>query len=297
MSFSSSLRQHFGEYLIEAWALGMFMVSAALFTALFEYPGSPVHVIVTNGAARRALIGMAMGLTAIVLIYSPWGQRSGAHMNPATTLTFLRLGKVMPWDAAFYVAAQFIGGVFGVLVSKLLLGSIIAHPSVSYVTTVPGPAGTGVAFVAEAAIACGMMLMVLFATNTPKFARFTGLFAGALVFLYITFEAPLSGMSINPARTVASSVPSGTWTAGWVYFTAPVLGMLLAAQVYRDVRTSSPVTCPKLHHGTKQRCMFCGYPGDIDRLGITEENKDKEGKDELGFIETTPGNSEVQRLF
>src|SRR5437868_806009 len=261
MSFSSSLRQHFGEYLIEAWALGMFMVSAALFTALFEYPGSPVHVIVTNGAARRALIGMAMGLTAIVLIYSPWGQRSGAHMNPATTLTFLRLGKIMPWDAAFYIAAQFVGGICGVLFSKLLLGQILAHQSVNYVATVPGPAGAGIAFAAEAAIACGMMLMVLYATNTPKLARFTGLFAGILIALYITFEAPLSGMSINPARTFASAVPSGIWTQGWIYFTAPVLGMFLAAQLYRSFNNSKHLACPKLHHGRKQRCIFCGQPG------------------------------------
>jgi aquaporin Z len=183
-------------------------------------------------------------------------------MNPATTLTFLRLGKVLAWDAVFDIVSQFIGGVCGMLLSKLLLGAIIAHPSVSYVTTVPGPAGAGIAFIAEAAIACGMMLMVLFVTNTPKLARFTGLFAGGLVFFYITFEAPLSGMSINPARTSASALPSGIWTSGWIYFTAPVLGMLLAAQLYRSVSNSSSGACPKLHHGTTQRCIFCGHPGE-----------------------------------
>jgi aquaporin Z len=159
-----------------------------------------------------------------------------------------------------------------VLFSKLLLGSIIAHPSVSYVTTVPGSAGVGVAFIAETAIACGMMLMVLCVTNTPSIARYTGLFAGTLVFLYITIEAPFSGMSINPARTVASAVPSGVWTAGWIYFTAPVLGMLLAAQVYRGVSDSSPRACPKLHHGTKQRCIFCGQPGASKEVGFTATN-------------------------
>ena len=115
------------------------------FTTLLEYAGSPVHQLIPNGAARRALIGLAMGLTAIALIYSPWGQQSGAHMNPAITLTFLRLGKVIGWDSTWYIAAQFIGGVCGVLLSKLLLGAIIAHPSVSYVTTVPGPLGAGAA--------------------------------------------------------------------------------------------------------------------------------------------------------
>jgi aquaporin Z len=259
-----ALRQHWPEYLIEAWALGMFMISAVLFTALLEHPSSPVHQFIPAAFARRALIGLAMGLTAVALIYSPWGQRSGAHMNPATTLTFLRLGKVMPWDAAFYILAQFVGGVCGVLLSKLLLGAIITHPSVSYVTTVPGPAGVGIAFMAEAAIACGMMFMVLFATNTPKLARFTGLFASALVFLYITFEAPLSGMSINPARTFASALPSGIWTSGWIYFTAPVLGMLLAAQFFLLFNNTSPRACPKLHHGNQQRCIFCGHCGDAN---------------------------------
>src|SRR6266487_3669549 len=115
MTIASALRQHWPEYLIEAWALGTFMVSAALFTALLEYPGSPVHQLIPNGSERRALIGLAMGLTAIALIYSPWGKQSGAHMNPATTLTFLRLGKVTGWDATGYIAAQFIGGVCGVL--------------------------------------------------------------------------------------------------------------------------------------------------------------------------------------
>jgi aquaporin Z len=257
----NALGKHWPEYLIEAWALGTFMVSAALFTALLEYPGSPFHQLISAGHLRRALIGLAMGLTAIALIYSPWGQKSGAHMNPATTLTFLRLGKIMPWDAAFYITAQFVGGVCGVLFSKLLLGQILAHPSVRYVATVPGPAGAEIAFVAEAVIACGMMLMVLYATNTPKLARYTGVFAGILVTLYITFEAPLSGMSINPARTVASAVPSGIWTQGWIYFVAPVLGMFLAAQLYRGLNGSRHLACPKLHHGTTQRCIFCGHPG------------------------------------
>jgi aquaporin Z len=270
MNFSASLRQHWPKYLIEAWALGTFMISAALFTALLEYPGSPVHRLVPNGHARRALIGLAMGLTAIALIYSSWGQRSGAHMNPAVTLTFLRLGKIMPWDAVFYITAQFIGGVCGILFSKILLGAIIDHPSVNHVVTVPGTTGAGAAFVAEMGIACGMMLMVLSITNTPSLARFTGLFAGLLVFLYITFEAPLSGMSINPARTFASALPSGIWTGGWIYFTAPVLGMLLAAQFFLLLNHSARA-CPKLQHGEKQNCIFCGRTGRESYRPTTED--------------------------
>ena len=87
---------------------------------------------------RRALMGLIMGLTAIAIIYSPWGQQSGAHINPAVTLTFWRLGKIATWDAVFYVAAQFMGGLLGVLVVLALLGAIFADPPVSYVATLPG---------------------------------------------------------------------------------------------------------------------------------------------------------------
>jgi aquaporin Z len=254
-----ALRHHWPEYLIEGALLGLFMISAALFTALLEHPASLVHQAIANAHLRRALIGVAMGLTAIALICSPWGQRSGAHMNPATTLTFLRLGKVRAWDAAFYIAAQFLGGVSGALVAKLILRDALAHPSVGYVATVPGPAGPGIAFAAETIIACGMMLMVLFATNTPRLARFTGLFAGILVALYITVEAPLSGMSMNPARTFASALSGGIWTSSWIYFTAPLLGMFAAVEIYRATRGLARVACAKLLHTNAHRCIFCGY--------------------------------------
>ena len=254
-----SLLSHWPEYLIEGALLALFMVVAVNVTALLEHPSSPAAGLITDPNLRRAVIGLAMGVTAVALIYSPWGQRSGAHMNPATTLSFLRLGKIQRADAFLYVAAQFAGGAGGILLFKLFLPGVIAHPSVQYVVTVPGTPGVAVAFLAEAIISCGMMLMVLFATNSRRYAPYTGWFAGGLVFLYITFEAPLSGMSINPARTFASAFPSGIWTAGWIYFIAPALGMLLAVEAFSAFKRA--IACPKYFHGTSQRCIFCGYPG------------------------------------
>jgi len=97
----AALCQHWPEYLIEAAGLGVFMVSAGVFVMLFEQPGSPLHRAIASPDLRRVLIGVAMGLTAVAIIYSPWGRQSGAHLNPAVTLTFLRLGKVAPVDAMF----------------------------------------------------------------------------------------------------------------------------------------------------------------------------------------------------
>jgi glycerol uptake facilitator-like aquaporin len=189
-----ALREHWPEYLMEAAELGMFMISACIFATLLEHPGSPIPEVLPHPNARRPL-GVAMGLTAVGIIYSPWGQQSGGHLNPAVTLTFLRAGKVKPWDAVFYIGAQFVGAIAGVLVAT-----------------------------------------------------------------YITLEAPISGMSMNPARTFGSALVARTWTSLWIYFTAPPLGMLLAVEVYRWRKGAQGVICAKLHHHNVRRCIFrCGY--------------------------------------
>jgi aquaporin Z len=255
-----ALRHHWPEYLMEAAGLGLFMISACVFATLLGHPASPVPRFIENPFVRRLFMGMAMGLTAVGIIYSPWGQQSGAHLNPSVTLTFFRLGRVEPWDTLFYVIAQFAGGITGVLLAGACLGQVIAHPSVNYVATAPGMAGVGMAFLAECVMAFLLMSMVLRVSNTARLARFTGLFAGALVATYITVEAPLSGMSMNPARTFGSAVVSQLWTALWIYFIAPPLGMLIAAELYQRQRGVHAVTCAKLHHHTAKRCIFrCGY--------------------------------------
>jgi aquaporin Z len=261
-----ALRRHWPEYMMEAAELGLFMVSAGLFGTLLFHPSSPVVALVPDPLARRALMGVIMGLTAIGLIYSSWGQQSGAHLNPAVTLTFWRLGKVATWDAAFYVLAQFAGGVLGVLMVLALLGQAFADPPVLYVATMPGPHGLGAALIAEVAISFGLMLTVLLVTNTPRLMRLTGVFAGTLVALYITVEAPVSGMSMNPARTLASALPGSLFDALWIYFAGPVAGMLLAVEAYRLVRRTPDVVCAKLNHHTHRRCIFrCGYAAGAGR--------------------------------
>ncbi len=258
-----ALRRHWPEYVIEAACLAVFMMSANFFAAAIFHPSSPISRGVSNPLAARFLMGLAMGGTAIALIFSPWGKRSGAHLNPATTLTFYRLGRVEPWDAVFYVAAQFAGGLAGTVVAALLLGGVIAHPSVDFVVTMPGPGGPGVAFVAEVVITFVLMLTILAVSNTKRLTRYTGLFAGVLVALYITFEAPLSGMSMNPARTLGSALGASRYTALWVYFLAPTAGMLLAAETYLRVGRNRKVHCAKLHHENDQPCIFLCRFGEL----------------------------------
>jgi aquaporin Z len=256
-----SLRAHWPEYLMEAALLGAFMVSACIFGALYEFPQSPVHQAIQSSFLRRLLMGVSMGMTAVAIIYSPWGKQSGAHINPSVTATFFRLGKINVWDAVFYVAAQFSGAIAGVLAVAYFLGREVSDPAVRYVVTVPGEHGVWVALLAEFFIAFILMSVVLHASNHHRFERFTGLFAGLLVAAYITLEAPFSGMSMNPARTVGSAVPADVWEGLWVYLTAPPLAMLAAAEVYLWRSGKLAVKCCKLHHKNDKRCIFCGANG------------------------------------
>jgi aquaporin Z len=205
-------------------------------------------------------MGIAMAATAISLVYSPWGQRSGAHFNPALTLAFLRLGKVESVDAGFYALAQFTGALAGVAAVALVLGALAADPDVRFAATLPGSAGPLVAFAAELAISFVLMGVVLLTANAARTAPYTPLFVGACIAAWITLEAPLSGMSMNPARTFGSAAGAGIFASLWIYFTAPPLGMLLAAEAYVRLRGARAVLCAKLHHANAQRCIFrCGY--------------------------------------
>lgn len=257
----NALRAHWPEYLMEAAELGLFMVSACLFVVLIEHPFSPVRAAIDDPFVRRMLIGIAMGATAIAIVLSPMGKRSGAHFNPAVTLTFWRLGKIHGWDALFYVVAQSVGAVAGVMLCKALVGArFVADPSVNYVATLPGAPGVVWAFAAEALISFGLMLTVLHVSNSKRLNRYTAFFAGSLVAIYITFEAPISGMSMNPARSLGSALPGGIWDSLWLYFVAPPLGMLAAAQVFLQRRGLAGIYCCKLHHENGERCIFrCRY--------------------------------------
>jgi aquaporin Z len=256
LSALDSLRLHWPEYLMEVGELGLYMFLTCGFATLVHHPDSPLRHALPSATARRALMGAGMGLGIIAIIMSPWGKQSGGHFNPAITVAFYRLGKVEFWDAWFYLIAQFTGAVGGVAIAAFAFGAALGNGKVHSAVTAPGMYGASVAFLAELAISFLLMIAVLVLSNRPQLARYTPYFVGMLIALYITFETPLSGMSTNPARTFGSALHADYWHALWIYFVAPSLGMLFAAEAFLAMRRGAPPFCAKLDHNNNQRCIF-----------------------------------------
>ncbi len=265
----ASLRRHWPEYLIEALLTATWLLVLGVFTAFVARAASDFHAAPVDGLARRASIGLVAGLAMALLIYSPWGRRSGSHLNPAITLAFLRLGKLGRWDALFYVLAQCAGALAGVLLARAAMGAASGGAPASWSATAPGAAGEGIAFAAELTTSTLAMLTILLASNHLPLQRWTGVLYATFIMAGITFESPFSGFGINPARALAAALTSGSWDAAWLYVLAPILGMQLAIEAYRLVTGRRYTLCAKLSHNTEGRCIFnCQHPDQARALAL-----------------------------
>jgi aquaporin Z len=250
------LRSHWPEYLMEAGEIGLYLFLTCIFAGLLLSPASPVRHFVGSSAELRALMGLAVGATVVAIVVSPWGKQSGGHFNPALTFAFFRLGKMGLPDVIFYVVAQFSGAIGGVCAARYLLPHGVGPRAITYAVTAPGARGTTLAFIGELTISFVLMSTILVSSNRDKLTRYTPYLVGLLYAIFIPLEAPLSGMSMNPARSVGPAFHVSQWHAIWLYFTAPTLGMLFAAEVFLRARGGAPPFCAKLHHANNKRCIF-----------------------------------------
>jgi aquaporin Z len=233
----AAFKKNWRHYLQEALGLAIFMISACFFSAMLFSEKSSWYYAVPGLMLKNVLMGVAMGATALFIFYSPWTAPSGSQINPAVTLTFLRLGKsdnyrMCRYDALFFAIAQITGGVLAVYLMQMVMGNLLTDPPVNSSVTVPGKPGMWWALVTELMIAFITMSMVLFTSGNNKLKKYTRIFAGCLVCTWVIVAGPISGFGMNPARSLASALPADIWTAFWIYLCAPFAGMLLAAEFY-----------------------------------------------------------------
>ncbi len=223
-------------YLMEAAGLAGFVLGAGLLTVFLEHPDFPAMQSrfggTENAIWRRVPLGVLMG-AYIALVIRLFGEKSGAHINPATTWTFFRLGKISFADLILYTLAQFAGAIAAAQLLKATLGEWFAHPLIGYGVTKPMPPhGSTEAFVAEFIISFVLMFAVLIIISSKSLEKLAAPVSGVLIALYLIFELPFSGMSLNPARSFAAALAANKWEHLWIYFVAPPLAMLLAAEIY-----------------------------------------------------------------
>lgn len=242
----AAFKKNWKHYLQEALGLAIFMISACFFSALIFSEKGLWYNAIPSVTWKNIVMGSAMGLTALFIFYSPWTAPSGSQINPAVTLTFLRLDKMCRYDALFFSLFQVAGGLLAVLIMQKIMGSVLIDSPVNSAVTVPGKPGMWWALLIEILIAFVTMSMVLFTSGSDKWKNYTRIIAGCLVCTWVIVAGPISGFGMNPARSLASALPANIWTAFWIYLFVPFIGMLLAAEFYlmverRKVNNHHPV--------------------------------------------------------
>jgi aquaporin Z len=191
--------------------------------------GSPMPRLIPDEGMRRAITGFLFGSTGALIAISPVGKESGAHINPAVTLGFWLMGKLHGRVAVGYTLAQLIGACIGVW-PLFLWGSL--GRSVDFGATVPGggysaPAVLMGEAVTTFALVSGLCVFIGFRNLRP----YTPALIPPLFSFMVWAEAPISGTSCNPARTLGPAIISGRWEGWWIYWVGPALGALAATLV------------------------------------------------------------------
>jgi len=208
--------------------------------------GSPVVALLPGAGPRRALTGFLFGSVGALIAISPVGKVSGAHINPVVTLAFWLLRRMKTRVAVGYVIAQVAGGILGAA-ALLVFGTLGA--SAGYATTGPGPAGAWFAVLGEVGATFCLIAGLLHFLGHPRLRAFTPALFPFLYAVLVWVEAPLSGTSTNPARSLGPGLVTCTMKGWWIYWLGPLLGTFLGvATMHAPWARSLEVRVAKVFH-------------------------------------------------
>lgn len=208
-------------------------------TFLLVFAGTGAIVVdARTHALGHVGVAMTFGLVVMVLVYA-LGHVSGAHFNPAVTLAFTAVGDFPPAQALPYVVAQLLGAVAASGLLRLLFGNVAGLGA-----TVPaGSAWQSLAL--EAVLTFVLMYVIMGSVDRRAAPGATGLAIGGAVGLDALFGGPISGASMNPARSFGPALVSGHLALHWVYWVGPLAGALLAAAAYRGLHRPRRLDLPE----------------------------------------------------
>lgn len=240
--------KHLWSLYLSEFAGTALLVTVGLSAVILNFgAGSPMLGLIPNPGLRRAITGFLFGSTGALIAVSPVGRTSGAHINPAVTVAFWVRGTLRWEHAVGYVTAQLAGGIMGAL--PLLLWGGMGR-SIAFGATTPGSGyGVGVAFLGELATTLGLVIGLFVFLGHRRLRPFTPLLFPVLYAFMVWLEAPVSGTSTNPARSLGPSVISGEWHGWWIFWLAPLLAALLVATANRfTIFRFFKIEVAKLYH-------------------------------------------------
>ena len=265
-------RLHWPEYGSELLGTA-FLVFIALSAVTFNLgPGSPLAVVLPNSSARRLITGLILAGSGPLVAISPLGKLSGGHLNPALSLAFWLQGKMHQHDLVGYLASQLLGAALGAGVVVVVWRERAAR--VQNGVTAPGmgyPIWS--VFLLEMGLTCLLVLAIFLFVSSHRLMHWTPLMTWLLVALLYWLAAPITGSSLNPARSFGPALVSWFWRDQWVYYVASPIGALLAVGLFRSLGRVGihDVLTAKLFHAPCYRCIF-------KHVKAPQSNIDQEGK-------------------
>lgn len=215
--------------------------------------GLPMEHWIPDASTRRLIAGLLFSGTGSLIAISPLGKLSGAHINPSVSLAFWLQGKMHRQDFVGYVIAQCLGAIVGAFLLVRIWGSYAA--SVNNGMTLPGGDYTlEMVFFAEVSMTFLLVLLIFWFVSSHRLLRWTPLITWIVVAVMVWLESPISGTSLNPARSLGPALISGHWNAQWLYAVAPLSGAMLAVVVFPIFERS--VLTGKLFHVPHYRSIF-----------------------------------------
>lgn len=200
------------------------------FALVFAGTGAIIINAETGGVIGHLGIGLTFGLIIMVMIYAT-GHISGAHFNPAVTIAFAAARHFPLSNVPVYIAAQLVGAITASTLLRGMFGNIADLGATL-------PAGSdGQSFLLEIVLTFFLMFVIIsVATDVRAVGQAAAIAIGGTVGLEAIFAGPISGASMNPARSLAPALVSGTWDSQWLYIFGPVAGALAGALVYVVIR-------------------------------------------------------------
>jgi aquaporin Z len=252
---------HWAEYTAELVGT-TFNIFVGLSAIVFNFgQGLPMEHLIPDRSIRLLITGLIFSGSGALFAISPLGKLSGGHISPSVTLAFWAHGKMHIQDAVGYIIAQFMGAILGAILLVLLWGKYAA--TVYNGMTLPGVGyALWFVFLAEVFITFLLVLSIFLFVSNPRLMRWTPLMVWLLITAIVWLEAPISGTSLNPARSIGPAFVTGLWRDQWLYCIAPPLGALLAVAMFRRLSMGrrDVLTC-KLCHVPHYRSIFKNVRG------------------------------------